>query len=153
MVPVEARRIDIVHTDGIPDGYTVTNLQGAVEQGSSTPSFIRHSFVFDPDPNLNIFLFFLPQPITFDVLLTLTASATCSSDANCAAIARAFDSASVRLTGDYVSLGGVTYAGLAEGPESGVPEPGSFALLGGGLVVAVIAGFQLRLRRAREGQC
>jgi len=87
--------------------------------------------------------------VIYSLHMFLVATANCPESlpmTACHAFAGVWDSAGLRITGDYVSLGGVTYAGLDE--VSAVPEPTSWALLGAGL--ALIGGRRLLRRWLRR---
>ena len=78
---------------------------------------------------------------TYDVIVSLSATAECFNflvDGQCSAVTSAYNSASVRFTGNYVSLGGATYPGLAQGPGGAVPEPAPVTLVGFGILLAGI---------------
>jgi hypothetical protein len=58
------------------------------------------------------------------------------SSPTCSASANAFDTASLRIDGSYTSRQGYSYLG-SDTSVSGVPEPGTWTLMGGALLLAV----------------
>jgi len=147
-IPLAARYFEAyaLHDEEyVEQGYRIYDslFAGPIQSDIGNFSFLSSSFVFDPSLDFTvqfIQLLFPDQPIVYDVTLRLTAEAECDApnDVQCVARANAFSSASAKFTGDYVSVGGSTYPGLQQEP-SAVPEPGSLALLGGGLLVLAMS--------------